>query len=209
MDTQVEITVEALAPDRFVDLIKTRKQLRTEAEQAISVSYKDLLVVTRFKAHPFGPVANAINKALDSLLDRAIEGSKFTARQGETLMVELESVDLPSGNARRILVVGLGEPKSCPRFQLCALFSCLINEATTADAEHIILPVVDLVSTAREARALTSVLKCRIDQHLSSRVEHGRLKRIRLLVDTSMKEDAEAGLADEQPICKICSEPEL
>ncbi|MDZ4833899.1 MAG: M17 family peptidase N-terminal domain-containing protein [Candidatus Melainabacteria bacterium] len=212
----ISISVEALAAESYPDLIKARRagkkyQPVVGNERAISVSYKDLLVVTRFHGRPFGPVASAIDKRLGGSLEQAVENSSFRARQGETMIFELEARGLGSGNARRILVIGLGDPALCGQFVYCGLIGCVIEECINLEPEQVILLLNDLQDNNIRVQEenFARVLSCRVAHHLSTQAEHGHLKKIRLVVAPDVKDRVEASFTARQSVCQICSNPNL
>lgn len=210
----ISISVEALAPESYTDLIKRRRpghryRPAVGEKRAISVSYRDLIVLTSFNGMPLGTVAAAIDTQLDGALSRAIDVANFQARQGETLVFDLEARGLGSGNARRILMIGLGDPALSGQFVYCGLVGCVINEAAALEAEQVLLPLTDLTvgTSALSMQRFTSILRCRIKQHLTTEVEHGRLKKVRLVVGDDKKDEAETGLQAGPPLCRICADP--
>lgn len=212
----ISISVEALAAESYSDLIKARRtgkkfQPAVGKERAISVSYKDLLVVTRFQGRSFGPAASAIDKKLGGALQQAVDDSAFQARQGESMVFELEARGLGSGNSRRILVVGLGDPALYGQFVYCGLIGCVIEESVNLQSEQVLLLLDDLHDATNRVseEGFARVLSCRVAHHLATYAEHGRLKKIRLVVAPDVKERVEASFTASQPVCRICSDPSL
>ncbi len=212
----ISISVEGLSEKGYSDLIKVRRpgkkyQPANGQERAISVSYKDLLVVTRFHGRAFGPVAAAIDKSLCGALEEAVENSGFQSRQGESMVFELESRGLGSGNARKILIVGLGEPVVCGQFVYCGLIGRVIEESVNLESEQVLLLLSDLTTTEHRVseESFAKVLSCRLAHHIATQAEHGRLKKIRLVVAPDVKDQMEAGFTASQSLCRICSDPSL
>ena len=210
------ISVEALASESYSDLIKVRRpgqkfQPAVGKERAIAVSYKDLIVVTRFHGQPFGPVASVIDHRLGGMLEQAVNSSSFQSHQGESLVVELEARGLGSGNARKILVVGLGDPAAYGQFVYCGLVGHVIKEATDLESEQVMLLLSDLncgENRLSEER-FAAILSCRVAHHFATLAEHGRLKKIRLVVAPDTKERVEACLTASVPLCRICVDPSI
>jgi len=212
----ISISVEVLAPESYADLVKRRSpgtkfHPAVGDKRAIDVSYKDLLILTKFKGEGLGPLAQAVDARLDGMLQSAIDQSGFQGKQGETVLLNLESAALGSGNARKILVVGLGKRELYGQFVWCGLVSTIMSEAAELSAEHILLGLNDLPEGDEwlTASQLASVLRCRVRQYLSKEVERGRLKKIRLIVSREKQEDVESGLAELEPLCIVCSNPYL
>lgn len=212
----ISISVEALATESYPDLIKARRagkkfQPAAGTERAIAVSYKDLLVVTRFRGRPFGPIASAVDKKLGGALQQAVDDSGFRARQGESMVFELESRGLGSGNARRILIVGLGDPALYGQFVYCGFIGRVIEESINLESEQVILLLNDLHDQTNRVseEGFARVLSCRVAHHLSTYAEHGRLKKIRLVVAPDVEERVETSFSANQPVCRICAEPNL
>ncbi len=211
--TGVSVTVEALDPNSYTDLIKRRKpgQKYRPAqgnERAIQVNYKDLIVISRFHNERFGKVGQAVDSQVEGFLQQTIDASDFTGKQGETLVVDLEAHGLGSGNARKALIVGLGNRPDCEQLVFCGFVSAVLKESAALNVEQVLLPLDDVASAATAAR-FASVLQCRTDHHLATAVEHGRLKKIRIVVAPESFAAAEAALRSKQQLCRVCSEPEL
>ena len=212
----ISISVEGLSEGSYSDLIKVRRpgkkyQPANGQERAISVSYKDLLVVTRFHGRAFGPVAAAIDKSLCGALEEAVANSAFQSRQGESMVFELESRGVGSGNARKILVVGLGEPAVCGQFVYCGLIGRVIEESVNLDSEQILLLLTDLHNENNRfsEESFAKVLACRVKNHISTQAEHGRLKKIRLVVAPELQPGVDASFSETESLCRICANPSL
>jgi leucyl aminopeptidase len=213
--SSVAITVESLPASSYSDLIKRRKpgqKYRPAAgtDRAIQVGHKDLIVLTKFHNEEFGKVALAVDKQLDGALQEAVNASDFSGRQGETLLVQLEARGLGSGNARKVLLVGLGNRPNYGQLVFCGFVGCVLSESSTLEAEQILLPLADIAGTDTAAPArLASVLKCRVNQHLATSVEHGRLKKIRLAVLPEWHGNVEEALVEREQLCRTCSDPSI
>lgn len=208
----LSFSVEVLGPENYSDLVRVRRPgSKFKPARAIAVSYKDLFVLTRFRGKPFGAIAAAIDSRLDGAIDKAIEADSFQSRQGETLVVDLEARGLASGNARKAVVIGLGDQSVYGRFIYCGLIGTVISQAAKLDAEQVMLFLPDLNGASDElsVKQFAAVLMCRLRQHLAADVEHGRLKLFRLVVSADMKEEIEAGLFEREPLCRICVDPAI
>lgn len=204
----ISVSVETLPASNYSDLIKVRRPGSKFKASPVSMDYKDVLVLPYF-ADGFDVLVAAIDRKLRGLIGDQILERRFMGRQGETLVVELESRGFPSCNPRRIVLVGLGDKDNYDQMVYCGLTATIMNVVTSLDAERVVLPLAALSSLKLMYGALAAVLRCRIEHHLATVVEHGRLQSIRLLVGEGLKDVVEQGLAPRKPLCAVCSNPEI
>lgn len=208
----IAVSVEPLAESKYADLVRYRAPgTKSAGKRAIAVSYKDLIVITKRHNEPLGALAAALDGRLNGAVSAAMDSANFQAKQGETLLVGLEERGLGSGNARNVLVVGLGDRNACSQFVYCGLVGCVLTQVPSIGCEQVILPLADLFdkSETDKFRHFGAIMHCRLGQQLLGEEDHGRLKKIRLVVDESVKDALEAGLAHETQVCRICSGPTI
>lgn len=214
-NASVTIEIEVLNADSFSDLIKQRRpghayRPAKGTTRAISVSFKDMILLPLYAHESPGPVGQAIDRQIGGNLTESITAEEFDGTQGRSFVIDLEAAGLGSGNPRRIVAVGMGPRADCGQFSYCALAGTIISIAERHMNGNIIVPLQDLFDSKdeRSVRQFVAVLTCRLEQHLNSKVEHGLLKRVRLLVDEGVKDAAVAALSSfGKPLCGVCSDP--
>lgn len=214
-DPVVQISIEILNPDSYSDLVKQRRpgtkyRPANGKSRAIAVSYKDKIVLPMFENEPLGAAGKAIDNQIGGNLSATLQNEGFTGRQGESLTVNLEEAGFGSGNARRITLIGMGESSNQSQFSVCGLAGMIISGSQIHLDENVILPLEDLLKTPEEISHFVTVLCCRLEHHLATQVEHGLLKKIRVLVSSANAQPANEGVKRYHGrLCAVCSEPEL
>ena len=134
----------------------------------------DLLVLTQLAGKPLAPVPASVDRALNGLISRKIQLTRFKADLGNHLLVDVNPKDYPDAPWRHILLVGLGHHHKFNGKAACQLFRCVVDKALELGVAHVTVPFVPnrMTGTSLNLMGTAHILKEVVDERLTGGLEN-------------------------------------